>query len=74
MKLKHIIYLLIAILLGGMVFYRISTNNAKNEDGGKGKGKEGDKKPSKVAGIVLQPQIFSDNLTLSGSIEANEQI
>lgn len=72
MKLKHIIYLLIAIVLGGMIFYRISVNNAKNDDGGKGK--EGDKKPSKVSGIVLKPQVFSDNLTLSGSIEANEQI
>ncbi|MFC4817820.1 efflux RND transporter periplasmic adaptor subunit [Flavobacterium sp. GCM10023249] len=74
MKFKHIVYLLLAVVLGGMIFYRVSTNNAKNEENGKGKGKEGDKKPSKVSGIVLKPQIFSDNLSLSGSIEANEQI
>ncbi|MCL9804718.1 efflux RND transporter periplasmic adaptor subunit [Flavobacterium amniphilum] len=75
MKFKHIVYLLLAVVLGGMVFYRISANNAKDEENGKGKGKEGgDKKPSKVSGIVLKPQVFSDNLLLSGSIEANEQI
>lgn len=74
MKFKHIVYLLLAVVLGGMVFYRISANGAKGEEGGKGKGKEGDKKPSKVSGIVLKPQVFSDNLSLSGSIEANEQI
>lgn len=74
MKFKHIVYLLLAVVLGGMVFYRISANSAKDEEGGKGKGKEGDKKPSKVSGIVLKPQIFSDNLSLSGSIEANEQV
>lgn len=75
MKFKHIVYLLLAVVLGGMVFYRISANSAKDEENGKGKGKEGgDKKPSKVSGIVLKPQVFSDNLSLSGSIEANEQI
>lgn len=74
MKFKHIVYLLLAVVLGGMIFYRISANSAKNEENGKGKGKEGDKKPSKVSGIVLKPQVFSDNLSLTGSIEANEQI
>lgn len=74
MKFKHIVYLLLAVVLGGMVFYRISANSVKDEEGGKGKGKEGDKKPSKVSGIVLKPQVFSDNLSLSGSIEANEQV
>lgn len=74
MKFKHIVYILLAVVLGGMIFYRVSANNAKDNEGGKGKGKEGDKKPSKVSGIVLKPQVFSDNLSLSGSIEANEQI
>lgn len=32
------------------------------------------KKPTVVAGIVLKPQVFSDNLKLSGTIEANEQV
>ncbi len=74
MKLKNIVYLLIALVLGGMIFYRISANSSKDEENGKGKNGGGDKKPSKVSGIVLKPQVFSDNLSLSGSIEANEQI
>ncbi|RXR20567.1 efflux RND transporter periplasmic adaptor subunit [Flavobacterium amnicola] len=73
MKLKNIVYLLLALVLGGMIFYRISANSSKEEENGKGKN-GGDKKPSKVSGIVLKPQVFSDNLSLSGSIEANEQI
>ncbi len=73
MKLKNIVLLLLAILLGGMIFYRISENKDKSDEGGKGKG-GGDKKPAKVTGMVLKPQVFSDNLSLSGSIDANEQI
>ncbi|MEW5674942.1 efflux RND transporter periplasmic adaptor subunit [Flavobacterium enshiense] len=72
MKLKYIIYALISVILGGMIFYRISENKAKDE-GGKGKN-GGEKKPAKVTGIVLRPQVFSDNLSLSGSIDANEQV
>ncbi|ESU23318.1 putative Co/Zn/Cd efflux system membrane fusion protein [Flavobacterium enshiense DK69] len=71
MKPKYIIYLLLSIVLGGLIFYRISENKQK-EGGGKEKG--GDKKPAKVSGIVLKPRVFSDNLSLSGSIDANEQV
>ncbi|MGH2664920.1 efflux RND transporter periplasmic adaptor subunit [Flavobacterium sp.] len=73
MKLKNIIYLLLAIVLGGMIFYRITENKGKEESNGKGKG-GGDKKPAKVTGVVLKTQVFSDNLSLSGSIDANEQV
>jgi len=73
MKFKYIIYLLLAVVLGGMIFYRISENK-QNTDGGKGKGPGGDKKPANVTGIILKPQVFSDNLSLSGSIDANEQV
>ncbi len=72
MKPKYLIYTLLAVVLGGMIFYRVSENKAKDE-GGKGKS-GGKKKPAKVTGIVLKPQVFSDNLSLSGSIDANEQI
>lgn len=73
MKLKNIVFLLLAIVVGGMIFYRISENKSKGDEGSKGKG-GGDKKPANVSGIVLKPQVFSDNLSLSGSIDANEQI
>lgn len=71
MKPKYIIYLLLSIVLGGLIFNRISENKEKE---GKGKDKGGEKKPAKVSGIVLKPQVFSDNLSLSGSIDANEQV
>ncbi|HEU4496314.1 MAG TPA: efflux RND transporter periplasmic adaptor subunit, partial [Flavobacterium sp.] len=35
---------------------------------------QGGKAPAAVSGIVLAPQKFADNLSLSGSIEANEQV
>lgn len=71
MKPKYLIYTLLAVVLGGMIFYRISENKSKEEAGGIAKNA---KKPTVVAGIVLKPQVFSDNLKLSGTIEANEQV
>jgi membrane fusion protein (multidrug efflux system) len=71
MKIKNIIIALIIVLLGGLIFYRITKNNSEND---KGKNK-GDKKPAVgVSAIVAKSQDFSNALTLSGSIEANEQI
>lgn len=75
MKGKHILYGVIALLLGGMIFYRISANSSNDkESGDKGKGGKGDKKPAKVSGMVLKNRVFSDNLSLTGSIEANEEV
>jgi len=71
MKVKNIVYLVLIVALGGLIAYRISANKEKNSEG---KGKGDGKKAAMVAGIVLKPQIFSDNLSLSGSIEANEQV
>ncbi|WP_286913910.1 efflux RND transporter periplasmic adaptor subunit [Flavobacterium sp. UBA4197] len=71
MKVKNIVYLVLIVALGGLIAYRISANKEKNSEG---KGKGDGKKAAMVAGIVLKPQVFSDNLSLSGSIEANEQV
>ena len=71
MKIKHLIYALIIIIFGGFITYRIISNKSKNEDSKK----FGDKdKPTTVTGIVVQTSTFDNNLSLSGSIEANEQI
>ena len=70
MKVKYIVYALLIIGIGGFIAYRISENSAEKNDA-KDKGA---KKPVTVTGIVLKPQVFADNLSLSGSIEANEQI
>lgn len=72
MKIKYIVYTLIIVGIGAFIAYRITENNSakeKNENTGGGK-----KQPIAVTGMVLKPQEFADNLSLSGSIEANEQI
>jgi len=70
MKGKYIVYTLLAVGAVALIGYRISEN--KKKDGPK---KEmGNKKPARVTGIVLQPQSFADNLSLTGSLEPNEQV
>ncbi len=70
MKLKHVIYSVLALALIGFIIYRISENSGdeKAAKGGMNKG------PALVSGIVVTPRDFADNLSLSGSIEANEQV
>ncbi|WP_162126155.1 efflux RND transporter periplasmic adaptor subunit [Flavobacterium phycosphaerae] len=71
MKLKHLIITLLVIALGGMIVYRITKNKEENE---KGNDKSGKKPPVAVSGMVVKTQDFSNTISLSGSIEANEQI
>lgn len=72
MKIKYIVYTLLILGVGALVFYRINKNS---ESSNKGAGKDGAKKaPMAVNGVVVAPQEFSNNLSLSGSIEANEQV
>ncbi len=66
-------YLLFAILIGGiiaLIVYRVMANDKINA-------KPNDKKVNSamsVEGIVLKTQKFDDNLSLSGTLEANEEI
>jgi membrane fusion protein, multidrug efflux system len=71
MKLKYIIYTLLILGFGTFIAYRISSNNSKKGDS---KGKDGKNKVTAVNGIVLKAQTFDNILSLSGSIEANEQV
>jgi membrane fusion protein (multidrug efflux system) len=71
MKIKYLIYTLLLAGIGGFIAYRISTNISKNDDS---KDKNGKDKTMNVSGIVAKPQTFDNNLSLSGSIEANEQV
>ena len=71
MKIKYVVYALLAIGIIGFIGYRITENKSENADSKdlKGKGKS-----MNVNGIVATPQTFDNNLSLSGSIEANEQV
>ena len=71
MKIKYLVYTLLLVGIGGFIAYRISTNISKNDDS---KNKNGKDKTMNVSGIVAKPQTFDNNLSLSGSIEANEQV
>jgi len=71
MKFKYIIYTLLIVGLGSFIAYRINANKAKNEES---KDKSGKAKAMTVSGIVVKTQTFDNNLSLSGSMEANEQV
>lgn len=71
MKSKHLILSTIALLFIGGISYRIISNFNKSE-GPKDKG--GKDKPIKVTGMVIKGQTFENQLSLSGTIEANEQV
>lgn len=71
MKLKHIVYTLLIVGFGSFIGYRIMSNKAKNNDS---KDKGGKDKVTTVGGIVLKTATFDNSLSLSGSIEANEQV
>lgn len=69
MRTKH--FFLLAVLAGLviLIIYRINENKAAP-----GMGAQKAQAATTVEGIVLQPQKFAENLSLSGSLEANEQI
>ena len=71
MKFKHIIYILLVAGIVSLVLYRIIDNKQENSQG---KQKSGGQTTVTVVGMVLKPQVFSENLSLSGTLEANEQI
>ena len=71
MKIKYAIYTLLILGFGAFITYRIIENKGNSDSG---KDKSGKSKTMNLSGIVVQPQNFDNNLVLSGSIEANEQI
>lgn len=77
MKTKYIVYTLLIILFGAFVIYRIKANSQKGAAGGRGgvRGAGGSAGPPiPVNGIIVTNQSFSNSLSVTGSIEANEQI
>ena len=70
MKVKYIVYLILVIGLSALVGYRIIAN----KEVGISEKKPGEASATRVSGLILHPQIFKDNISLSGTLEANEQI
>lgn len=72
MKLKTLLLSFAIIILLAFIGYRIKSNSAKASSNGK---KGGDKKTSvQVNGYVVTPEKFSNIISVSGNIEANEQV
>jgi membrane fusion protein, multidrug efflux system len=77
MKTKHIFYTTLVILLGALIVYRLTQNKGNKAAGGPGggaPGKGGAMPPARVDGIVVTAENFANALSVSGSIEANEQV
>ncbi len=76
MKTKYIVYTLFFIALGFLVAYRISKSKTpdKGATGMGSPGKGGPMPSIRVNGIVVKTESFSSSLSVSGSIEANEQV
>lgn len=71
MKIKTITISLLALGLIGLIGYRITKNSSESEKNDK----KGDKKPPLgVTAIVVSSKDFSNAISLSGSIEANENV
>jgi membrane fusion protein (multidrug efflux system) len=71
MKIKTISITFISLVLLGLIGYRITKNSAESEKNDK----KGDKKPPLlVTAIVVSSKDFSNAISLSGSIEANENV
>ncbi|WP_316791107.1 efflux RND transporter periplasmic adaptor subunit [Pedobacter frigoris] len=78
MKLKYVIYTLIVLGLAYLIYYRISANKKLEGDGAGGgrggKDMKGGGKGLQVEGIVVKSGDFTNNLDLSGTLEANESV
>lgn len=77
MKTRYIVYTLLIFLFGAFVAYRIKANSQKAGAGGRGggSGPGGASAPAvPVNAIVVKSQNFSNSLSVTGSLEANEQI
>lgn len=70
MKKRYLIYTVIIIGIAALIIYRVMENKKTNSPGN-------EKKTApimSVQGEVLKPQKFDDNLSLSGTLESNEEI
>src|SRR5690606_30955739 len=70
MKKRYLIYSVIIIGIAALIVYRVMENKKTNTLGN-------DRRAAPIMSIqgeVLKPQRFDDNISLSGTLEANEEI
>jgi membrane fusion protein (multidrug efflux system) len=72
MKIKYVIYFLLTIGIGAFIIYRIVENKSVGSNNGNSANR-----PSaamQVSGFVLKPRNFTNMLSVSGTLEANEEV
>lgn len=72
MRIKHIDYLLLAAGIGAFIIYRVIENKSVGSNNGKSTAR-----PSaamQVNGIIMKPRSFANMLSVSGTLEANEEV
>jgi len=69
-KKVSVVLIILFLIVGGLVGYRIMINKEKSASGNIAAGQSG----AKVYGIVVQGKPFSDFLSLTGAIEPNEVV
>jgi membrane fusion protein (multidrug efflux system) len=81
MKIKYLVFALLLIGFGSLVYYRINKNKEVSASGGGPGGGRGPGGPGgkggmamRVNGVVVQARQFANNLAITGSIDANEQV
>ncbi|MBC6109096.1 efflux RND transporter periplasmic adaptor subunit [Pedobacter fastidiosus] len=79
MKKRYIFYIILALGLAYLVYYRISANKKIEGKGGAGAGqakggKGGKSAPLVVDGIIVKPVSFDNDLEITGAIDANESV
>lgn len=78
MKKRHIVAGLLIIVIVSAIIYRVTKKEeggAGGPGGGGGKGGPGGMdRPMNVSGVVISPVSFSNSLTVTGSIDANEEV
>ncbi|HEY1024327.1 MAG TPA: efflux RND transporter periplasmic adaptor subunit [Sphingobacteriaceae bacterium] len=80
MKKRSIFYILLAVVFGSLIVYRIVKNSsAENQGAGapgraSAGGKGGSMPAMRVSGVIVETRDFANELSVSGTIEANEQV
>lgn len=70
MKAKQIIIALLVLLFGFLIYYRITANK---KIAAQSQQKDGKKNPVGVKGIIAQYSAFNNDLSIAGTLDANEQ-
>ncbi|QEC52256.1 membrane fusion protein (multidrug efflux system) [Anseongella ginsenosidimutans] len=70
MKFKHVVYALIILVVGFLVYRRISASAGNATAGGQGAGMQ----TMSVNAYVVKPGSISDKIIITGSIQANEEV